>query len=422
VLTREENEMLTRVGPGTPGGEFQRRYWQPVALAEELPEGGAPVPVRLLGEDLVLFRDDAGRPGLLGIHCAHRGADLSYGRLEDGGLRCIYHGWLYDVSGRCLEQPGEPAGSTFHERIGQTAYPCVEVGGLIMTYMGPGEPPLVPHYEFFAAPEGYRVTSKVFQDCNYLQGNEGNFDPSHLSFLHRMDIPDDGNQQLNARITAPQIEPETTHFGVRIYAIRPVGPDRNYVRVTNFLLPNLSAIAGDAEGYGVNWHVPIDDEHHWRYGIRFNRETPVDRRWDQTELAPGNRLQRTRANRYLQDRESMKSWSFAGLGRNFVVHDTAATESEGQIYDRTQERLGYGDRGIIAMRQVMLDAIRAVQEGRDPPHVIREPAANDMSDIFVRNDLVLPATVEWYDFWRKPEVAALAVPTGGRGRVGAARE
>jgi hypothetical protein len=356
---------------------------------------------------------------LLGIHCSHRGADLSYGRLEDGGLRCIYHGWLFDRAGRCLEQPGEPAGSTFHERIRHTAYPCVEAGGLIMTYMGPGEPPLVPNYEFFAAPEGFRVTSKVFQDCNYLQGNEGNFDPSHLSFLHRMSIEGDENQQLNTKVTSPQIEPETTHYGVRIYAVRPLPPDRNYVRVTNFLLPNLSAIAGDAEGYGVNWHVPIDDEHHWRFGIRFNRDTPLDsRRWSQDELAPGYRLQRTRANRYLQDRDSMKSWSFAGLGRNFVVHDTAATESEGQIYDRTQERLGYGDRGIIAMRQVMLDAVRAVQDGRDPPHVIRAEADNDMSDIFVRNDLILPASVEWYDFWRKPELAALAVATRGRGRGG----
>src|SRR5436309_9617852 len=110
MLSTEENELLTRTGPGTPGGDLFRRYWQPAGLSEELPVGGAPVPIRLLGEDLVLFRDDRGQPGLLGLHCSHRGADLSYGRLEDGGLRCIYHGWLYDVHGRCLEQPGEPAG------------------------------------------------------------------------------------------------------------------------------------------------------------------------------------------------------------------------------------------------------------------------------------------------------------------------
>src|SRR5436853_7905727 len=148
MLTKEENELLTRVGPGTAGGQLLRRYWQPVGLSEEIPAGGAPVPVRLLGEDLVLYRDEQDRFGLLGIPCAHRGADLSYGRLEDGGIRCIYHGWLYDLSGRCLEQPGEPVGSSFHERIRQTAYPCVERGGLILAYLGPGGAPLLPDYEF----------------------------------------------------------------------------------------------------------------------------------------------------------------------------------------------------------------------------------------------------------------------------------
>src|SRR5438046_3206806 len=152
MTTREENELLTRTGPRTPGGELLRRYWQPVAISEELPPDGAPQPVRMLSEDLVLFRDEQGQPGLLGIHCSHRGADLSYGRLEDGGLRCIYHGWLYDRTGHCLEQPGEPQGSTFHERIRQTAYPCVELGGLILTYMGPGEPPDLPPFEFLYVP------------------------------------------------------------------------------------------------------------------------------------------------------------------------------------------------------------------------------------------------------------------------------
>src|SRR2546427_2023577 len=156
MITEQENNLLTQVGPGAPCGELMRRSWQPVALSEELPEGGAPLPVRLLGEDLVLFRDERGRPGLLGIHCSHRGADLSYGRLEDGGLRCIYHGRLYDINGRCLEQPGEPAGSTFHEKIHQAAYPCREVGGVILAYLGPGEPPLVPAYEFLNAPETHR--------------------------------------------------------------------------------------------------------------------------------------------------------------------------------------------------------------------------------------------------------------------------
>ena len=144
MITQEENDLLTRVDPGTPAGALLRRYWQPVALSQELPEGGAPVPVRLLGEDLVLFRDDQERLGLLGLHCAHRGADLSYGRLEDGGLRCIYHGWLYNIHGRCLEQPGEPGGGEHRDQIRQPAYPCEERGGVIFAYLGPGEPPLLP--------------------------------------------------------------------------------------------------------------------------------------------------------------------------------------------------------------------------------------------------------------------------------------
>src|SRR5256712_13200560 len=137
-MTPEENELLTRTGPGPPCGELMRRYWQPAALSEELPVGGAPLSIVLFGEELVLFRDEQGRVGLIGLHCSHRGADLSYGRLEDGGLRCIYHGWLYDVNGRCLQQPGEPAGSTFHEKIHHLAYPCIERAGLIFAYLGSG--------------------------------------------------------------------------------------------------------------------------------------------------------------------------------------------------------------------------------------------------------------------------------------------
>src|SRR5437870_4162870 len=192
MLTHEERELLIRISPGTPCGDLMRRYWQPAALSEELPPGRAPVPVRLLGEDLVLFRDEQGRPGLLGLHCAHRGADLSYGRLEDGGLRCLYHGWLYDVAGRCLEQPGEPAGSSFKDRVRQRAYPCRDTAGVIFAYLGPGEPPLLPAYEFLTVPSAQRYVNKALHECNYLQGNEGNIDPAHLSFLHYLlqDDPD----------------------------------------------------------------------------------------------------------------------------------------------------------------------------------------------------------------------------------------
>ena len=347
MAAREENDLLTRTGPGTTCGDLMRRYWQPVALADELPrhDQRAPVPVRILGEDLVLFRpdapgrpdssgrDDRRQPGLLGLHCAHRGADLSYGRIEDGGLRCIYHGWLYDVHGRCLEQPGErlgaasiertdqpttqnfstalspseTGGSAFHQRIRHTAYPCREVGGVIYTYMGPGDPPELPPYEFVAIPEEYRINTRVFQDCNYLQGTEGNVDPVHLSFLHRI-APDSAEsaQAYNAYDTRPTLETEETEYGVRIYCVRQLWADRQYVRVTNYIVPNASAVSGTADGYTVNWHVPIDDTHHWRYQMSFRRSGPINRDgalWGETGADKNYRLLRNQSNRFLQDRE-----------------------------------------------------------------------------------------------------------------------
>jgi phthalate 4,5-dioxygenase len=412
MLSREENELLTQTGPGTPCGDFMRRYWQPAALAEELPIGGAPLPVRLFGEDLVLFRDQDARPGLLGIHCSHRGADLSYGRLEDGGLRCIYHGWLYDVQGRCLEQPGEPAGSTFHERIRHPAYPCQEVGGIIYAYLGPGEPPLLPPYEFVRVPVEYRSNTKVFQECNYLQGNEGNQDPVHLSFLHQQ-ASDDPNsaQSLNRESRSPILEPEVTDYGVRVYCVRKVSGNRNYVRITNFLLPNLSAVTGTADGYQVLWHVPIDDTHHWRYMIRFSRSQPVQQgtrvRGISSEIGPGYILGRSKANRYLQDRESMATWSFSGLGADFLPHDTCVTEGAGPIQDRTQEHLGYTDQGIIASRQRLLDAVRAVQAGEEPPALVRDPSVRWEPDVVARSDVLLPDSMDWHNYWRTDAVREL---------------
>src|SRR4029453_10425367 len=227
MVKPEEIDLIVQTGPGTPGGDLMRRYWQPAALSEELPLGGAPIPIRLLSEDLALFRDEDGRPGLLGIHCAHRGADLSYGRLEDGGLRCIYHGWLYDRTGRCLEQPGEPAGSTFHERIRHPAYPCHEQAGVIFAYRGPGAPPVFPNYEFLRerAPEQMDVI-KRYHECNYHQANEGNIDTSHLSFLHYMNLPyglgatnpNPTGGTLNHRGARPGLETmevDRTPYGVR---------------------------------------------------------------------------------------------------------------------------------------------------------------------------------------------------------------
>jgi phthalate 4,5-dioxygenase len=420
MLTREENDTLTRTGPGTPGGDLLRRYWQPAALAEELPLGGAPLPVRLLGEDLVLFRDDHGQPALLGRHCPHRGADLSYGRLEDGGLRCLYHGWLWDAQGRCLEQPGEPAGSTFHERVRHTAYPCLEAGGMILAYLGPGAPPALPPYELFAVPDAHRWATKIFHECSYLQANEGNIDPQHLSFLHRQfdesgwrqyrvhrTVPgsEASSMSLFQRDVAPTIEVEETDFGVRIYSVRKTSAEQNYVRISNFVLPNAAAFPGrtEGDGYQMHWHVPIDDTHHWKYVLAFRRSGPLDPEAMRQEMAPAvgpdYQKPRTRANRYLQDRAEMQGRTFSGLGANFHVHDAFATESQGPIQDRTAEHLGTTDRAIIMARRRLLRAIRDVQEGRDPPHVWREADRDRPFELVVKSEAI-PSAVDWRTFWR----------------------
>ena len=184
MLTKEQNDLLTQTGPGTPCGDFLRSYWQPVATAEEMPMGGDPLPIRILSEDLVLFRDEKDRLGLVGRHCPHRGTDLSYGRIENGGLRCLYHGWLFDIHGQCLEQPAERR--QFCHTVHLASYPVQEKGGAIWTYMGKGEPPLIPDFQFLMGPEANRQTFRTKQMCNWLQGLESSIDPVHTTYLHRL--------------------------------------------------------------------------------------------------------------------------------------------------------------------------------------------------------------------------------------------
>ncbi len=414
MLTGEENALLTQTGPGTPGGDLMRRYWQPVGLIEELPPGGPPLARRILGEDLALFRDAQSRVGLLGIHCAHRAADLSYARIEGGGLRCLYHGWLYDINGECLEQPGEPPESTFKEKVKQLSYPCAELGGIIFTYMGPGEPPLLPNYEFLTVPDEHRFVTKYHHSCNYMQGNEGNIDPQHLSFLHRM-LSEETNTPsvINSEQTAntyfgddirPTIEVEETDFGLRIFSVREDSPDVDYVRITNFIYPNLAAFPGRVGGgYGVNWHVPIDDTHHWKFSINFDRNTPLDQAKltaQFTNETVDYRFTRDLGNRYQQDREEMKTTTFIGMGRNFQLHDNWATEGEGPIQDRTVEHLGYTDKAIAAERRLLLRAIRDVQEGGEAPHVARKPEDNHLEHLGAYAE-ALPKSEDWGVLWKR---------------------
>lgn len=362
------------------------------------------MPVKLLGEHLVLFRDEAGRPGLLALHCSHRGADLSYGRIEEGGLRCIYHGWLYDVSGRCLEQPGEPAGSTFHERIRHGSYPCIEKGGLILAYLGSDEPPLLPAFEFLDSRPEFRFTTKYLVDCNYLQANEGNIDQTHLSYLHsRLSYGESDSQSYLAADRAPTLEPEVANFGVRIYSVRRTGADSVHCKISNFVYPNITVFSGGMrDGYCVHLHVPIDDTIHWKYVYHFQRTAPLSGRGltnFAAELADGYRLKRGKANRYLQDRQEMKSETFSGIGMFFHAQDSCVVEGAGPIQDRTQEHLAYTDRAISTARKLLLQAISDVQAGRDAPMVVRDPAQNRFAHLVARAD-ELPASTDWHEYWK----------------------
>jgi phthalate 4,5-dioxygenase len=421
MITREENEMLTRAGPGTPMGQLLRSYWQPIALTDDLPQGAAPKPLRIMGEDLVLFRDDQGRPGLLGLHCSHRGTDLSFGRIENGGLRCLYHGWLYNIHGSCLDQPGEPDGGKSREAVRHPSYPCKEYGDLIFAYMGRGEAPLLPAFESLVAPSSHRFIRKYYQECNFLQANEGNIDPIHLSYLHAQfeekywssrdrHLPIKGtpitSMAMYKHDRAPRIETEIADFGVRIFSSRQTGDGKTYLRVSNFIVPNLCAVPGPMgpDGFNMNWHVPIDDGHHWKYMITFRRSAPLDREEHrksfEADLVSDYRLARNSSNRFQQDREEMRTRTFSGMGPSFVAHDAFATESQGPIQDRTREHLVSSDQAIMASRKLLLKSIRDSQDGGEPPLVFRDSSSKAAPGIVVLSE-VIPSTANVKEYVRE---------------------
>jgi nitrite reductase/ring-hydroxylating ferredoxin subunit len=394
---RPDAQALAYTGKGTPAGDLLRRFWHPIALPSDLRDG-EPLNLRILGEDLVLFRDDAGRLGLVGRQCPHRCADLSYGRVEDGGLRCIYHGWLFDIEGRCLEKPGEPgAGRQSLDSARHLAYPCREAAGGIWAYMGPGEPPLFPNYPALLGPEKYRTVTRWAANCNYLQGNEGNIDPVHTSFLHRGDLSDaTGLRQKSLSVfgidTAPRLSVEEQRFGVRVFTERKAGPGKKILRVTNFVMPNACAIGGSETGLGrggcsMFWHVPIDDRHHYRFEFVFHSKEPLPKeewaRQAADELDQAGRLKRGPDNRWLQDRDSMRKQSFLGMGILFPVHDLFVTESQGSIHERANEHLSGTDIAIVRMRRQMLAALQEIEEGKDPRGVLRTEQENDFRDMLV---------------------------------------
>jgi len=405
MLGQYDNDLLTRVGAQTPMGELMRRYWLPALLAEEIPAPDCPpVRVRLLGEDLVAFRDSQGRTGLLGEHCAHRGTSLFFGRNEACGLTCIYHGWKYDVDGNVLETPAEPSNSDFRKKLRHIAYPCQEAAGIIFTYMGPAaKQPLLPRYEWFGLDDAQVCPVKSYLECNYLQGVEGDFDSSHTSFLHNNNLE---NFALSLkRDGAPILDAEETAYGMRAISIRKVGANRMYVRTSPYIMPSFSIVPGpptekfdEDDIRGFRFWVPIDDRTTWLYILNMRKKpfTAEERKTLRSWITPEYRRVRNGVNNYLQDRELQRTKSYTGIAAvNPAEQDGCATESMGVICDRSKEHLGYSDKTIIALRKMLLRAVGDLAEGKDPPHILHDAKDDDFSRLRSVKG-VLPAETDWH--------------------------
>jgi hypothetical protein len=424
MLKREDNELLTRTGPETPIGRMMRAYWQPVALVSEMPEERPVKAVRLMGEDFVLFRRDDRRWALVGRFCAHRGVDLSYGRLEDGGLRCLYHGWLYGPDGQCLEQPAEPEHSRYADRVRIAGYPCVQRNGIVFAYLGAGDPPPFPAYDCFEAPDEYTFAFKGLWECNWLQGVEGGIDPSHVSFLHRFiaeDPRDVYGQQFSEEVEGtgkklsalvgesyrPDIEVESAEHGLRVFALRQLTPDIKHVRITNLLFPNAFVVPFGNSQVFCQWHVPVDDENHYWYMILYDFHEPTDKetllrqRLKEVTL-PDYRPLRNRSNNWGFDADEQKRLTYTGMGVDINVHDQWAVESMGRIQDRTVERLGVSDRAVTANRRLLLRSVAAFESGNPTPGLpVDEAAARALVGPYAV-DTIAPSD-GWQRRWRERE-------------------
>ena len=388
MLKPEENDRLVRVGRGKPAGELFRRYWQPALLSSELPEReGPPLRVRLLGEDLIAFRDTEGRVGLMDAFCPHRRAPMFYARNEECGLRCIYHGWKFDVTGACVDMPSEPKGMRMMANVRISAYPTVERGGIVWAFLGPKpDMPDPPDYEWLRAPPTHRFVSKTFENCNYLQALEGGLDTAHSSFLHNNNIRN--AKLLRTRDQAPQIDVKPTDYGYYYVSTRAAGEGHKYVRVYQYVMPfqQMRANYTAREGQGreqipkLDGHlwVPIDDEHTFVFNwtCSYDDSAPLTEQfvqeWESTygrgtdDLIPGTfKLKLGQHNDYLIDREVQRTQTFSGI-RGINTQDMALQEGMGPIVDRSKEILGTSDKAIVTMRRLLLEATRAVERGERP--------------------------------------------------------
>jgi phenylpropionate dioxygenase-like ring-hydroxylating dioxygenase large terminal subunit len=423
MLSREDNELLTHVGAGKAMGNLMRRYWTPVLLATELAPGGRVKRVQLLGERLIAYRTWGGTPGLIGEFCPHRGASLYFGRVEESGMRCVYHGWKFGLDGQCVDMPCEPPESSFAAKVCHTAYPCAERGGVIWTYMGPSGPPPLPDLEWTLLPGDHVFVSKRVQDCNWFQALEGGIDSSHISFLHApldhadavitgdMDRTSFGvGAAVQTGDRAPRFEVADTDYGVLIGARRTQPDGRWHWRFTQFLLPFYTMPPAGLEEKIVQSHiwVPMDDTHVINWMVTWHTDRPLAREEialhvegkgaHVCDYAPATpepygdvRTAANADNDYFMDWEAHRTRMFCGIP-GFGVQDQAIQESQGPIVDRTRERLGTSDTAIIQVRKRLLGAARALRDqGEAPPG--RDPAA-----FLVRSaSAVLPPGADWVE-------------------------
>ncbi len=404
MLTIEQNERLTQVGPGTPMGELMRRYWHPIAGSAQLNDDTPTKEVRLLGEDLVLFRSAAGEVGLIEPSCAHRKANLSYGIPEPEGIRCAYHGWLYDVHGQCLDQPSEPEGSRFKEKVKLNAYRAEELGGLIFAYMGPEPAPLLPRYDVLAW-DGVKDAHSTLLPCNWLQCMENSLDPLHFQWLHRywggwtMNRTKSAEERdrWNASVGARGAEHRKIGFEKTDYGVikrRLVGEETeqdDHWRIGHpILFPTILRVS-----HGLEFRVPVDDTHTLHlltnYRAREEGEEP------QSEVPF--------VDQPLYDEHGL-------LIRDYIpAQDQVAWIIQGPVMDRATERLGVTDVGIIMFRRMLDEQMDVVADGGDPLNTHRDPVENEV--------IVLPCEYYMYPGYdevggpfkdtvpRKPDVEAV---------------
>jgi phenylpropionate dioxygenase-like ring-hydroxylating dioxygenase large terminal subunit len=413
-----QNELITRIGPGTPCGELMRRYWQPVALVDEFNPALDPrmaqrplKAVRLLGQDLVLFRDASGRFGLLDRDCPHRGADLSFARLEPEGVRCPFHGWKFDADGRCLETPAEPAGSTLCQRVRQRAYPVLQQSGVLFAWLGPEDmtPPALPAFDCFAAPASHSFAFKGLWRCNWLQAFEVGIDPAHPSFLHRY-LQDesldatfgrqfraasagevDGQRWPMTRVMREFCSPEIRHEQVapgltRLTTLRLINESLTHVRVTHAAFPHTFVIPLSETVTITQMHVPVDDTHTYWFSFFTSFDAPLDHDTMRRQRLAGVSLpdylpRHGRETAWGFDPDEQRTRTYLGMGEEDINrHDQWAVESMGAIQDRTREHLGTSDKVIMAHRRLLLEAIATVRDGGQPPRVPADITGPDTID------------------------------------------